>query len=61
VSVTVRGQKVIYELDAWAARELSYILDRESRTDSGRITDQGWFEDSQDLFKAADEIEYTDE
>jgi len=58
-AVRVKGDTVVYVLeDAWVARELARILDRESRPlVTGGRPDVGWLEDSQALFAAADKLD----
>lgn len=56
--VTVERGEIVYRLDADAARELSYILERESMPlRPGWMRDAGWADDAADLFAAADELE----
>jgi hypothetical protein len=59
--IDVKRDRVVWTMDAWTARQLSYILDREAQplVPGGR-GDAGWRDASDELFAAADQIERQD-
>lgn len=56
--IRVDGRGVTWTMDAWTARQLAGILDREAQPlRPGGRGDAGWREDSDALAAAADELE----